>query len=389
MDEKNTPASADDLDSTPPATATPAAPPAPASSALSTPLLVIGFLIITLLSVLIFQGIMRGSPSGASEDSPAIRAIQADIKSRQGEVNRMRTQLGMEPLAGGEGAESAEEVAKRLKSDADTLASLAASFQELLARKDAQLDEIRAESVAALKDQTRLRELLDVTNRDLRKALVDASLATTLEGDLEKAQARIALLEKELLDTRNVPEDLQRRLMETEQANTQLKARIAELETQLNDATLFASSEDQILREAVALYRALQNLEGKADSEIATSYSQFGANLGANVMKTCTFATGSSDIAPDLEAGILPIPAEAPENAMIFVVGYASETGNVDNNRRLSSDRATRVAELLDTVKRPGQKVQAAYLGQTDRFSSRIAERNQIVEIWQIVPKKR
>jgi outer membrane protein OmpA-like peptidoglycan-associated protein len=389
MDEKNTPDSADDLEPAAPAATAPTSPNAPTASTVSTPLIVIGFIIMTLLSVLIFQGIMPGSSSGASEDSPAIRAIQADIKSRQGEVNRLRSQLGMEPLAGGQGAESAEDVAKRLKADADTLASLAASFQELLARKDAQLDEVRAESVAALKDQNRLRELLDTTNRDLRKALVDASLATTLQSDLEKAQARMALLEKELLNAHSVPEDLQRRLAETEQANTQLKARIAELETELNNATIFASSEDQILREAVALYRALQNLEGKADSEIATSYSQFGANLGANVMKTCTFATGSSDIAPDLEAGILPIPAEAPENAMIFVVGYASETGNVDNNRRLSSDRATRVAELIDTVKRPGQKVQAAYLGQTDRFSSRIAERNQIVEIWQIVPKKR
>jgi hypothetical protein len=38
-------------------------------------------------------------------------------------------------------------------------------------------------------------------------------------------------------------------------------------------------------------------------------------------------------------------------------------------------------------VKRPAQKVQAVYLGQTDRFSSRIPERNQIVEIWCIRKK--
>jgi flagellar motor protein MotB len=60
----------------------------------------------------------------------------------------------------------------------------------------------------------------------------------------------------------------------------------------------------------------------------------------------------------------------------------------VDGNRTLSSDRATGVAELLTTVKTPGQKVQAVYLGQTDRFGSRIPERNQCCEVWHIRAKK-
>jgi len=71
----------------------------------------------------------------------------------------------------------------------------------------------------------------------------------------------------------------------------------------------------------------------------------------------------------------------------VLIIGYASETGNVDANRTLSSDRATAGAELFSSVKRPAQKVQAVYLGQTDRFSSRIPERNQIVEIWRIRKK--
>jgi hypothetical protein len=33
-------------------------------------------------------------------------------------------------------------------------------------------------------------------------------------------------------------------------------------------------------------------------------------------------------------------------------------------------------------MKRPGQKVQAVYLGQTDRFSRKIHEENQICEVW-------
>ena len=48
---------------------------------------------------------------------------------------------------------------------------------------------------------------------------------------------------------------------------------------------------------------------------------------------------------------------------------------------------ATAAAQLISNVKRPGQLTQAVYLGQTDRFSSRIPERNQLVEIWHIRKK--
>ena len=71
-----------------------------------------------------------------------------------------------------------------------------------------------------------------------------------------------------------------------------------------------------------------------------------------------------------------------------MVIGYASETGDIDSNRALSSERATAVARVLDEAKKPGQRVQAAYLGQTDRFGSKFPERNQISEVWQIAPKQ-
>ena len=79
--------------------------------------------------------------------------------------------------------------------------------------------------------------------------------------------------------------------------------------------------------------------------------------------------------------------ADIPDGDLILVVGYASRTGNPESNQLLSSDRATAVAEYFSGVKRPGQLVQAVYLGQTARFSSARPERNQICEIWQIRKK--
>ena len=104
-------------------------------------------------------------------------------------------------------------------------------------------------------------------------------------------------------------------------------------------------------------------------------------------MQTCKFATGSSELSYELRTNLSLLPTEAPEDALLLVVGYASETGNVDNNRILSSDRATAVARELDTLKRPTQQVQAVYLGQTKRFSKDNPLENQRVEVWQIVPK--
>ena len=131
----------------------------------------------------------------------------------------------------------------------------------------------------------------------------------------------------------------------------------------------------------------MRELENKPDSEIATAYSQFGSKLGANVLDKIDFPTGVSDIVPELHDKIARFSMDAPDNALLLVVGYASETGNVDGKRTLSSERATAVARILDQVKKPGQRVQAVYLGQTDRFGSKFPERNQISEVWQIIPK--
>jgi outer membrane protein OmpA-like peptidoglycan-associated protein len=181
--------------------------------------------------------------------------------------------------------------------------------------------------------------------------------------------------------------DLQRRFEETERARAFFEARASELEAELSKARLFASSESELLPAAIELVRNLRKLEGKPDSEISTSYSSLGASLGANVLHTLKFATGSSELNTEDQEMIRMLVDQVPDGDLVLAIGYASETGNVDTNRTLSSDRATAAAQLFSEIKRPGQLVQAVYLGQTDRFSSHIPERNQLVEIWRIRKK--
>jgi outer membrane protein OmpA-like peptidoglycan-associated protein len=101
-------------------------------------------------------------------------------------------------------------------------------------------------------------------------------------------------------------------------------------------------------------------------------------------LHTLNFATGSSELNAEDQDLIRKLVEEVPDGDLVLAIGYASETGNVDANRVLSSERATAAAQLFSDIKRPDQQVQAVYLGQTDRFSSRIPERNQIVELWRI-----
>lgn len=362
--------------------------PAAAPRTTSPLVLALGFTLFALLGVLIASTLLPSSKE-PSLDSPSLQALRADIESQRAALNRERVTLGLEPIGGPVGEESADAIAARLKTDAASLASLAGGLEDLLARKDLQLDQARAESVAALKEQQRLRTLVATATDDLQRALVDASLATTLKADLDRANQALAARQLELDKLRSQPDELSAKLAASENARLTLESEIASLRNQLARANLFAGTESEIIKEAIALFRALRELEGRSDSEISTAYSQFGARLNANVLQTCDFPTGSADVRPELLENLRRLPLDAPDNSLLFVVGYASETGNVDQNRSLSSQRATAVAEILTAATSPGQQVQAAYVGQTDRFSSRIPERNQIVEVWQVVPKPR
>lgn len=357
---------------------------------LPTSVLALGFIAIALVGVLIATAIKSRpaeTPATAStSEDPAIREAKAKLQMLQSSLNQDRAKLGLSPLYG-DTTQSAEAVAARITEDAATLVAMAKGVKDLIATKDAELAQRTQEWTDAVKLQGVLRDQLAKSEERLSRALLEGSDASTLRSQLEAANKRIIALGDEVRRLAEGPGDLQARLQEVTAERDSLLARVAELESQLSRASLFAGTEAELFKEAVQLFRSLRELENKPDSEIATAYSQFGAKLGANVLDKIDFPTGSSDVPPEDIAKINTFAADAPDNALILVVGYASETGNVDSNRTLSSNRATAVARLLDETKKPGQRVQAVYLGQTDRFGSRFPERNQISEVWQIVPK--
>lgn len=367
---------------------TPAEAPKPAA-ALPTSVLAMGFIAVTLVGVLIASAIRSKPAQEAKEDKedPALREARARIEMLQESVNTERQKLGLSPIYD-QTAKSAEEAAARITEDTATLVALAKSVPDLIAKKDAEIAKRNQEYTDALKLQGVLRDQLAKSEEKLSRALIEGSDASGLRTQLDAANKRIISLGDEVRRLKEGPGEMQARLNDLIAERDVLKARLAEAESRLSQASLFAGTESQLFKEAVELFRNLRELENKPDVEISAAYSQFGAKLGANVLDRIDFPTGSADLPPEDLTKITGFAAEAPDNALLIVIGYASETGNVDSNRALSSERATAVAKVLDQSKKPGQRVQAAYLGQTDRFGSKFPERNQISEVWQIVPKE-
>ncbi len=360
------------------------------------PAVALAFVIIALLGVLIVMALKNGSLlSGTS--TVDLASIKAEENALRSEINNQRIAMGLRPIEGS--SEPIEEIAARMKKDADTVVALAGSYQKLLAEKDNELSARNAEILRSEK----LRGALSAENArlqgELQRALIGSSDMDLLRRDLADVKSQRDALAAEIKDLRQkmltmnagIPADeyadLKRRYEEALRAKEFFEARVKDLEGDLTKAKLFARSENELLPAAVELFRSLRLLEGKPDSEIATAYSSLGVKLGANVLKTLNFATGSSTLTAADDQAVREMIADIPDGDLVLAIGYASETGNVDSNRTLSSDRATAAAQLITDNKRPEQLTQAVYLGQTDRFSSRVPERNQIVELWHIRKK--
>lgn len=370
---------------------TPSAPPIP-------PMVVLGFVIIALLGGLVAIA-LRGGFGRSASDPTEVARLKAETNALQNQLNRSRLELGLRPLEGG--AESIEDVASRLKKEADTMVVMAGSLEKLLTESEAKN---RATESKLLQSETSRQNLAADSVRmqeEIRRALVVSTEVDMLRRDLATAKSRNDALMSELDQTRKELvalgegaskadlSELQRRLDEALRAKDFFEAKVNELQNELSTtkSKLFAATENELLPAAVELVRSLRKLENLPDSDITQAYSKLGVDLGASVLRKLEFATGSSKLSPEDEEAMKNHIEDIPDGDLVLAIGYASETGNVDGNRVLSSDRATAAAQLYSSLKRPGQLVQAVYLGQTDRFSSRIPERNQLVEIWRIRKK--
>lgn len=188
------------------------------------PAVALGFVIIALLGVLIVMGLKGGLLNGSSSSSEDMVKLKSEVEARRNELNRQRVAMGLSPLAGN--SEPIEAIAKRLKSDTDTLVSLAGRFQEMLAEKDT---ELTAKSSQILHSEQTRKALSDDNARlqsDLNRALVGGADTERLRNDLISMKSQRDALAAELADTKAKMVAMDGGVSETEYAD--LKRRFDE-----------------------------------------------------------------------------------------------------------------------------------------------------------------
>jgi outer membrane protein OmpA-like peptidoglycan-associated protein len=304
---------------------------------------------------------------GNSTEGEYLGRLKAERDAQRATVNAQRAQMGLPPLDDIGGAEDPNTIATRIGRDSASLASMLTRYDQLIIERDAMI----AEKGSALVESEKRRQLLaDTISRlqnQLDKALIEGGSADLLQRQVEAERARAedldAKLQNALASLANTAgqvdkADYDRLVTQLEEArrsrdffedrSKQLEAELASLQSVQVKQDLFADDESELLPAAVALFRELRRLENQPDADIMAAYSKFGNELGATVLRKLSFPTGSSELtAEDLRAANELAP-NLPDRGLVFAVGYASVTGNVDKNRELSSARATNVARAIN-----------------------------------------
>ncbi|MEJ6717735.1 MAG: outer membrane protein OmpA-like peptidoglycan-associated protein [Akkermansiaceae bacterium] len=356
--------------------------------------IVMGAVVLLLLLLVISQQLNKDLEPAENKEIAALKKDLEDRKSRN-EALRYASVPGV--------GQSPDALVTQIKSDTEALARLVNA-----SASDAAMLQTAQENARLLSNR-----VTDLENQ-LRQTQADATRARSLESELNAArQAANGMVSKSQVDSlrdqlalaKNDRDGFQTEInqlrakegtMVDANAYALLKAEVDQLRKDnalpsdgihQNEnvlAKLFVTK-DALSPRAVALYRELTRIEPEDHRARLQTYTRIDTQLKAGVGEAITFKTGSSDIALEHETHIKEMASAAAPNTFFLVVGYASPSGDSKTNEELSSQRTTRVASMVNHLKKEGQAVQAVYLGEGNRFGPDDAS-NQVCEIWQIRP---
>ena len=356
--------------------------------------IVMGAVVLLLLLLVISQQLNKDLEPAENKEIAALKKDLEDRKSRN-EALRYASVPGV--------GQSPDALVTQIKSGTEALARLVNA-----SASDAAMLQTAQENARLLSNR-----VTDLENQ-LRQTQADATHARSLESELNAArQAANGMVSKSQVDSlrdqlalaKNDRDGFQTEItqlrakegtMVDANAYALLKAEVDQLRKDnalpsdgihQNEnvlAKLFVTK-DALSPRAVALYRELTRIEPEDHRARLQTYTRIDTQLKAGVGEAITFKTGSSDIALEHETHIKEMASAAAPNTFFLVVGYASPSGDSKTNEELSSQRTTRVASMVNHLKKEGQAVQAVYLGEGNRFGPDDAP-NQVCEIWQIRP---
>ncbi len=389
---------------------------------LTTALIVIIVVLLFVMLLFTMNGKMFQSSGTPDGDLTALKTRNTQLRA---EINAERASRGLPPLP--ENASSARVMAERIQRDATSLAAMTSQWQTELEKKDELLHTRESEIAGHTQTAQRLYAQITTLQAKLDQQAGSADQVVRLTNDLKIAQNKIldttkqlqelmgrptneqvALIRKQLndsLDARNKLElqvdkltaeaknkvgkkmydDIAAELAQLKPEHRKQRYEIQRLRAELDRAKLFIESAKDLPAEAARLFAKLKTLEDVNEQQLKAAYTNIDSTLGARVIHRQSFATGSAQIDFDRESIIRDIISKSGDtNAYFLVVGYASKSGGKEQNKTLSSKRATTVASVVNVLRATGQEVRAVYLGETARFSKTDEMANQICEVWEI-----
>lgn len=218
----------------------------PRAAVILNPVILLLFLILAMVIVLVAVNMKRSSGIDSNlieGDNPTLAVIKADVKAREMELNRQRMEMNLPPLENG--TEPIDDIASRLKTDADTIVALAGRFQQMLGEKDAEITARNAEILRLERVRQDLVSENSRINSEYQRALIAGMEVESFRKLLAESQATRDALSDELMKLREqqaemsdaVPgeefSDLQRRYNETLRSKEFFENRVAELEAEL------------------------------------------------------------------------------------------------------------------------------------------------------------
>ena len=236
---------------------------APGSRLAVTPVMAMAIVIVAMLVLLIVIKLKTPNESQRLEARK-----MAVLRTEFEELKRHSGSLGL-PTSGG--GEQIEDIADRMKKDADSMVLLAGRYKQLI-------DEANASLAKKNTDLLRSEQYRQMLSNDYERAKADLQAAktggheaeslrrevATLKTQREAQTAELATLKQQLAAVGDQAskadlDSLQRRFEETLRAKDFFESRAKQLEAELGKARLFARSENELLPAAVKLFQTLPN----------------------------------------------------------------------------------------------------------------------------------
>lgn len=386
--------------------------PRPSGSPSQNLLLGLVFGTVVLLLILLFLQ-MSGSGFGKKDENKELEELRTELDQRKKALDERAPMVDPDTTS-----HNAKALSDRITTDSAALAGLVQQLQDVLTNTRTDLNTARtanqqlsqqalqAGQAQALQAQLTAAETknsqLQGQVQSLTQQLSTAPSATALagkQGELaqmklsrDSLQGELARLQQQLAAVQNSGEaaTLRKDVERLSAENTRLTQKtiaqgyeIQRLRTELNRTRLFVEAE-ALPAKAKLLYDELAKLQVADQAALLAEYERIKGALGAIVIDKITFQTGSSNVPQDKEEELRRVLQRSGEETFYLVVGYASKAGDLVANRKLSADRATRIAAITDHHKKPGHGVQAVFLSETDRFHATEMTPNQVCEIWEI-----